>query len=330
MILHRPRSLEQRNDFFDLAHLTIMVYGSVTKHIDPVYVARSMPLFRNARTTVEPYRIGNSLNRVDFHFQLVITNHFNKRLQGWIAYSLPVFHEHLNLYIRYADIGYHERSYRILLIIMLPVSLMGVLLCLSLHLALHVSNARTGGESTHPSLTPVDSFVWLVGIIAQQGSSVRPTATSSMIIILVALGFSAIVYCTYLAKITAQLSVDVEVNGNLLALLAEEQYRIGFVGNFTSEQTFLGQRYDPAMHEVMRRMQHDKSLYVFSHEEGLQRVLTSKYALIGDAGTVRMAMQDFGMAENCNITEINLDGIEQMVALQMSSTYAYRKMINYQ
>uniref|UniRef100_A0A182QQZ8 Ionotropic glutamate receptor C-terminal domain-containing protein n=1 Tax=Anopheles farauti TaxID=69004 RepID=A0A182QQZ8_9DIPT len=204
-----------------------------------------------------------------------------------MAENIPLFRNaSINVYIRYTKQGFEERSYRILLLISLPVSLMGVVLCLSLHLAVRVTNWRKANKFPPPTLTAADSFVWLVGVIAQQGSSVRPTSTSGMIIILVALCFSTVIYCTYLTKIAAQLSVDVETHSNLETLLAEKQYRIGFVGNNISNQTSIRLPYDPNMYEVMRRMQHDTSLYAFSYEEGLRRVLTSKYAMIGDAGSL--------------------------------------------
>ncbi|XP_049277156.1 uncharacterized protein LOC125760767 [Anopheles funestus] len=84
------------------------------------------------------------------------------------------------------------------------------------------------------------------------------------------------------------------------------------------------------MNEVIQRMQSDESLYVSSHADGLQRVLGSKYVLIGNSRTVRKAMEDLDQEQQCNITEIQMDGIEQMVALIMPASNAYRKMINYE
>uniref|UniRef100_A0A182W0A0 Uncharacterized protein n=1 Tax=Anopheles minimus TaxID=112268 RepID=A0A182W0A0_9DIPT len=331
MVLHQALSPEQRNDFFHQAEIMIMVYTCTAKHINPTYVAQSLPLFRNARINIEMYKLENRRKQIDFHYQLIITNQFNKRLQGWFAYSLPIFHEHLSLYIHQADIGYNERSSKILVIIVLPILILGTLLCLSLQLALNVTNARrTRSGSSRPTVSFADAFVWFVGVFAQQGSSIRPNSSSSMIIVLVGLFFSSIMYCTYLTKITSQLSVDVDVDYDLEALLMAKEYRIGLVGNFTTNQTVIRKRYDPVMNEVMQQMQRDKSLHVSTHEDGLHRVLGSKYVLIGNPGTVRMAMQNLNQEQYCNVTEINIRGIEQMVALKMPSINSYRKMINYE
>uniref|UniRef100_A0A182MKM5 Ionotropic glutamate receptor C-terminal domain-containing protein n=1 Tax=Anopheles culicifacies TaxID=139723 RepID=A0A182MKM5_9DIPT len=301
MVLHQALTPELRNDFFGQTELLIMVYTSTARHINSTYVAQSMPLFRNARINIESYKLRSRQKKIDFHYQLIITNKFNKRLQGWFAYSLPIFHEHLSLYIHQADVGYNERSSKILVIILLPIFILGTLLCLSLQLALNVTNTRRGRNTPNrPTVSFADAFVWLVGVFAQQGSSIRPNATSSMIIILAALFFSSIMYCTYLTKITSQLSVDVQVDYDLEALLKAKQYRIGFVGNFTTNQTVIRKRYDPVMNEVMQQMQRDKSLYVSSHEDGLNRVLSSRYVLIGNTGTVRLAMQNLNQDQYCN------------------------------
>uniref|UniRef100_A0A182RNM5 Ionotropic glutamate receptor C-terminal domain-containing protein n=1 Tax=Anopheles funestus TaxID=62324 RepID=A0A182RNM5_ANOFN len=332
MVLHQALTPEQRNDFFDQTDLMIMVHTSTAKHINSTYVAQSIPLFRNARIRMETYKLRRSRKtETDFHFQLTITNHFNKRLHGWFAYSLPIFHERLGLYIHQANIGYHERAWKILVIILLPILALGTLLCVSLQLAFNVTNGRrTRSRTARSTVSFGDACIWLVGVFAQQGSSVRPNSSSSMIIILVALYFSSIMYCTYLTKITSQLSVDVDVDNGLEALLMAKQYRIGFVGNFTTDQTVIRKRYDPVMNEVIHRMQSDESLYVSSHADGLQRVLGSKYVLIGNSRTVRKAMEDLDQEQQCNITEIQMDGIEQMVALIMPTSNAYRKMINYE
>ncbi|XP_052891327.1 uncharacterized protein LOC128299406 [Anopheles moucheti] len=84
------------------------------------------------------------------------------------------------------------------------------------------------------------------------------------------------------------------------------------------------------MQEVVQQLQQDNSLYASSHEEGLQRVLTSRYVLIGNTGTVRMAMETLDERQRCIITENDLYGMEEMIALRVPSTYAYRKMINYE
>uniref|UniRef100_A0A182JYF5 Ionotropic glutamate receptor C-terminal domain-containing protein n=1 Tax=Anopheles christyi TaxID=43041 RepID=A0A182JYF5_9DIPT len=326
MVLYPGIAPELRNDFFGQANITIMVYASAARHINSTYVAQSIPLFRNAR--VRTYRIANGGNRVDLHFQLITTNDLNTRLQGWYSYSLPLFHEHLTMYIHYAKLSYHERSTKILMFILIPFGMLGLLLCVSLLLALRTGSSRRANPG--PAVSFVDALIWIVGVFAQQGSIVRPTSTSSMIIILVALYMSSIIYCTYLTKIASQLSVDVSVDLDLQTLLLAGQYQIGFVGNFTSDQTIVRKRYDPLMNSIMERMTQDTSLYALSYEHGLHRVLTSKYALIGNVGSVRMALQNLDENQNCNITEIELRGIEQMVALQMPSFYAYRKMINYE
>ncbi|XP_053661230.1 uncharacterized protein LOC128710210 [Anopheles marshallii] len=84
------------------------------------------------------------------------------------------------------------------------------------------------------------------------------------------------------------------------------------------------------MQEVVQLLQQDSSLYALSYEEALQRVLTSKYVLIGNTGTVRMAMETLEEMQRCNITENDLYRMEDMIALRIPSTYAYRKMINYE
>uniref|UniRef100_A0A182Y4E5 Ionotropic glutamate receptor C-terminal domain-containing protein n=1 Tax=Anopheles stephensi TaxID=30069 RepID=A0A182Y4E5_ANOST len=331
MVLHQALIPEQRNDFFDRAEITLMVYGCQVRHINSTYVAQSMPLFRNARIRTETYKLGRRLTGTDFHFLLTMTQPLNKRLQGSFAYSQPIFHDHLTIYIHRANVGYQERSSKLLIVILLPISLLGIILCLSIQLALNVTNARrASGRIGGPTVSIADVLIWLVGVFAQQGSSLHPNSSSSMIIVLVALYFSSIMYCTYLTEITSQLSVDVDSVHDLQTLLVAKEYRIGFVGNFTTDQTFIGKRYDPVINEVMQRMQHDKSLYVFSHEDGLHRVLTSKYVLIGNPGTVRIAMQKLPEKQNCIITEISLKGIEHMVALKIPHSNAYRKMINYE
>lgn len=55
------------------------------------------------------------------------------------------------------------------------------------------------------------------------------------------------------------------------------------------------------MNEIMRRMVQNSSLYSLSHEHALHRVLTTKYALIGNVGSVRKAMQSLDEQQNCNV-----------------------------
>ncbi|XP_041760731.1 uncharacterized protein LOC121587724 isoform X2 [Anopheles merus] len=330
MILYRGIAPEQRNDFFGQATITTMVYRTAPRHINSTYVAQSIPMFRNASTRIRTYWIGSGRHKVDLHFQLITTNRFNQRLQGWYSYSLPLFHEHLTMYIHYTHLSYHEQSSQILTFVLLPFALLGLLLCLSLLLALRTGNAyRSDRNQTRP-VSFIDTLIWMVGVLAQQGSIIRPNSSSSMVIILVALYMSAIIYCSYLTKIASLLSVDASVDLDLQTMLSAGQYQIGFVGNSTADETVIQKRYDPVMNEIMRRMVQNSSLYSLSHEHALHRVLTTKYALIGNVGSVRKAMQTLDEQQNCNITEIELTGIEQMIALQMPSFYAYRKIIHYE
>uniref|UniRef100_A0A182STT9 Ionotropic glutamate receptor C-terminal domain-containing protein n=1 Tax=Anopheles maculatus TaxID=74869 RepID=A0A182STT9_9DIPT len=241
MILHRGVTPEQRNDFFDQTELTIMVYSCRVRHINSTYVAQTIPLFRNARIRIEKYQLGRSLAETDFQFRLTLTKPLNNHLQGGFTYSLPIFHDHLGLYIHQGNVGYQERSSKLLVIIVLPISLLGTILCLSVQLALNVTNARrTSDRIVRPAVSIADAFIWIVGVFAQQGSAIQPNSSSGMIVILVALYFSSIMYCTYLTEITSQLSVDVDQVHDLQTLLSAKEYRVGFVGNFTTDQTFIG------------------------------------------------------------------------------------------
>uniref|UniRef100_A0A182PAC7 Ionotropic glutamate receptor C-terminal domain-containing protein n=1 Tax=Anopheles epiroticus TaxID=199890 RepID=A0A182PAC7_9DIPT len=329
MVLYRGLTPEQRNDFFGQVDLSVMVYTSGARHINATYVAQTVPLFRNASNRVGRYRIGQGRKKVDLHMQLITTNHFNKRLQGWFAYSLPLFHEHLSMYIHLSGQSYHERSWDILIFVLLPLLSLNLLLILFLWLSFKVGSLRRESHPNCRTISLIDAVIWMIGVTSQQGSIIRPVSWSSRIVVLVALYLSLILYCTYLTMIASQLSVDVDVDLDLRKLLLDNQYQIGFVGNITKEP-IVQKRYDPVMNEIMQRMQRNISLYSHSYDHGLQRVLTTKYALIGNSGSVRNSLKHLNQEDNCNITEIELKGIEQMVTLQMPSFYAYRKMINYE
>uniref|UniRef100_A0A182UB69 Ionotropic glutamate receptor C-terminal domain-containing protein n=1 Tax=Anopheles melas TaxID=34690 RepID=A0A182UB69_9DIPT len=237
MILYRGLAPEQRNDFLGQATVTTMVHRSAPHHINSTYVAQTIPMFHNAR--IRTYRIGSGRHKVDLHFQLITTNRFNQRLQGWYSYSLPLFHEHLTMYIHYTQLSYNEQSSQILSIVLLPLAPLGLLLCFSLLLALRTGYSYSRDCNQSRPVSFIDTLIWMVGVLAQQGSIIRPNSSSSMVIILVALYMSAIIYCSYLTKIASLLSVDASVDLDLQTVLSAGQYQIGFVGNSTADETVI-------------------------------------------------------------------------------------------
>ncbi|KFB45836.1 AGAP013473-PA-like protein [Anopheles sinensis] len=241
----------------------------------------------------------------------------------FIADALPLF-RNARLYIRYNDVSYDERSSKILLVVLMPIGLIGTLFCLSLLVAFNLREV-TGTAK----LTLADGLIWFIGVTAQQGSLVRPNSMSTMMLILVALLFSSIMYCTYLSRITSELSVDVEALDYLEDLLETNEYRIGFVGNGTIYSTPNLRNLNIPLEKVILQTEADKTLYANSYEEGIRRMLQSKYALIGSSGVMRKALSNRPNNESCQITELRLDQIMVNLAFEMKSMYAYRKMINY-
>lgn len=143
------------------------------------------------------------------------------------------------MYIHYTHLNYHEQSSQILSIVLLPFALLGLLLCLSLLLALRTGNSYRSDRNQSRPVSFIDTLIWMVGVLAQQGSIIRPNSSSSMVIILVALYMSAIIYCSYLTKIASLLSVDASVDLDLQTVLSAGQYQIGFVGNNTADETVI-------------------------------------------------------------------------------------------
>ncbi|XP_049547984.1 uncharacterized protein LOC125959215 [Anopheles darlingi] len=316
MVLLPPRSVEQRNDFFNLGPgISIMVYSGVGQHVASMEVAKTVTLFRNVRTTIIPYKIEYKLRLTDFQLRLAIVNRVPTNLAPRARYSMTLFHEFLNVYISYQSADHGELMGDFVEIVLQPVLWMLVLFSFSFWIAFNCSIKYGPGNWQQPKLSMADSLICFVGVLAQQGSIVRPNSLATMLIIFVGLSICYIIYCCFLTRITSLLSVDVDEWEDLEGLLAANEYSIGYIGGLTDTSK---QMHNPLIAEVLRRTQRDTTLPVGSLAEGLHRVLTSKYALLASQGVTR------------RITEFSVEGLYQSISIHMEPVDGYTKMINFE
>ncbi|XP_048417579.1 probable glutamate receptor isoform X1 [Stegostoma tigrinum] len=178
-----------------------------------------------------------------------------------------------------------------------------ILTCFCLYLAARLSPnewREPEVENTHFSL--FDSFWFGVGALTLQGAGPHPRALSTRIIGVTWWLFGIVFLVAYITYFAA--SLNSEAQGPLIKSFADlaEQNEIDY-GTVYGGSTFSFFKLSkiPIYHKIYKKMNSKSdSVLVHTMEEGIQRVLNSNYALIGESSTI-----DLAVAEHCNLMRVS-------------------------
>ncbi|XP_067826169.1 probable glutamate receptor [Heptranchias perlo] len=177
-----------------------------------------------------------------------------------------------------------------------------VVTCFCLFLAARLSpNEWSEPEVASSRFSLLDSFWFGVGALTLQGAEPHPRALSTRIIGTIWWLFVIVLLVAYTTSFAASLNSEnrrpVITSFNDLAKQSEIEYGTVYGG---STFAFFKQSKIAAFSKIYATMSSKSdSVLVRSTEEGVQRVLNSNYALIGESSAI-----DLAVAEHCNLMKV--------------------------
>ncbi|XP_023310326.1 glutamate receptor U1-like [Anoplophora glabripennis] len=171
----------------------------------------------------------------------------------------------------------------------------------------------------------LDSFVWSIGIVTQQGSIWKPGSSAEQIIIIVYLIFTLIIYNSYSAFITSVLSIKL-TNIRTVDDLLDSDYEIGYVKN-SQDENYLRSMNITQLNEIyLRGYLHNN---ISSITEGLLKAAKGKYGFFASSHVARRELLIISNYKcKYDIAEITIKDTVNYIAFPMSKRSSYRKLIN--
>nr|UTN00876.1 gustatory receptor [Semanotus bifasciatus] len=171
----------------------------------------------------------------------------------------------------------------------------------------------------------LDSFVWCIGIISQQGSIWTPGSCSEQIIVVVSLAFTLLIYNSYSAFITSILSVkrwDIRTVEDLL----NSNYEIGYAKN-SQDELYLRSMNVTQLNEIyLRGYLHNN---INNVTEGLLKASKGNYAFFASGHVAKKQLLIINNYRCIHeIAEIPVQYTQNHVAFPMSKRSPYKKLIN--
>ncbi|XP_043531950.1 probable glutamate receptor [Chiloscyllium plagiosum] len=177
------------------------------------------------------------------------------------------------------------------------------LTCFCLYLAARLSPnewREPEVEDTHFSL--LDSFWFGVGALSLQGVGPHPRSLSTRIIGTTWWLFSIIFLVAYATYFAASLNSEAQAPliNSFADLAKQNEIDYGTVYGGSTFSFFKLSKIE-TYHKIYERMNNKgDSVLVHTMKEGIQRVLDSNYALIGESSTI-----DLAVAEHCNLMRVS-------------------------
>ncbi|KAG0717913.1 Glutamate receptor ionotropic, kainate 4 [Chionoecetes opilio] len=180
------------------------------------------------------------------------------------------------------------------------------------------------GEDDHFSKGGNLVFI-LFSCLVQQGSWILPTTSRVQAVLWMFWVTSVVLYASYTAVLTSFLTVSTVTPPftTLEEAVREPGWRIGILKG-TAVPKILQRSKTPSYHEVYNRLVADPSLYCYSQEEGIQRMLTdSKFSFFGDRHSVNYLIRD-----DCSIKEMTGSYVKGYVHMAFRKMLPFAKVIN--
>ncbi|KAG9492879.1 hypothetical protein GDO78_001045, partial [Eleutherodactylus coqui] len=179
-----------------------------------------------------------------------------------------------------------------------------------------------GTDVVENNFTLLNSFWFAVGALMQQGSELMPKALSTRIIGGIWWFFTLIIISSYTANLAAFLTVErmesVIDSADDLARQTKIEYGAVLDG---ATMNFFKKSHISTFEKMWAFMSSKPSSLVKSNEEGIQRVLSSDYALLMESTAIEYVTQ-----RNCNLTQIGglMDTKGYGIGTPMGSPYRDR------
>ncbi|XP_063310987.1 glutamate receptor ionotropic, kainate 3 [Pelobates fuscus] len=179
-----------------------------------------------------------------------------------------------------------------------------------------------GTDIVENNFTLLNSFWFAVGALMQQGSELMPKALSTRIIGGIWWFFTLIIISSYTANLAAFLTVERMESAIDSAddLAKQTKIEYGAVADGAT-MNFFKKSHISTFEKMWAFMSSKPSALVKSNEEGIQRVLSSDYALLMESTSIEYVTQ-----RNCNLTQIGgiIDSKGYGIGTPMGSPYRDR------
>ncbi|XP_039767983.1 probable glutamate receptor isoform X2 [Ornithorhynchus anatinus] len=191
-----------------------------------------------------------------------------------------------------------------------------LLTCLGLFITARLSPSElTGSHSDKQNPSFLDSLCYGAGAYALQGPGPQFKAVSVRLVATTWWVFAALVLSVYAASLSALLRSPAEQGpvNSFEDLIGQKVMEFGTINGSSTHQFFQSSK-DPLHRMVLERMERQQGrALVSSHEEGVERVLSSNYALIGE--TVSL---DLAVARHCGL--VRLPDVTVLRGLSLATT----------
>ncbi|XP_049948264.1 glutamate receptor ionotropic, delta-1-like [Schistocerca serialis cubense] len=171
-----------------------------------------------------------------------------------------------------------------------------------------------------------EAFVWSISVLCMQGSTWNPRTASGSLVLMFGLVFALVMYNAYAAFITSVLSVRVASIRGLDDLL-QSDFQFGYTLAGQGEM-FLRTANDSHLRRLyLRGLVGNTGVHDAS--EGLRRAVRGGYAFFVSSRLARRALAfTVELQRRCDVRELPVEATRSSVALPMSRTSPFRRLLN--
>ncbi|XP_049855474.1 glutamate receptor ionotropic, delta-1-like [Schistocerca gregaria] len=171
-----------------------------------------------------------------------------------------------------------------------------------------------------------EAFVWSISVLCMQGSTWNPRTASGSLVLMFGLVFALVMYNAYAAFITSVLSVRVASIRGLDDLL-QSDFQFGYTLAGQGEM-FLRTANDSLLRRLYLRGLVGNT-GVHDSSEGLRRAVRGGYAFFVSSRLARRALAfTVELQRRCDVRELPVEATRSSVALPMSRTSPFRRLLN--
>ncbi|XP_047106031.1 glutamate receptor ionotropic, delta-1-like [Schistocerca piceifrons] len=171
-----------------------------------------------------------------------------------------------------------------------------------------------------------EAFVWSISVLCMQGSTWNPRTASGSLVLMFGLVFALVMYNAYAAFITSVLSVRVASIRGLDDLL-QSDFQFGYTLAGQGEM-FLRTANDSHLRRLYLRGLVGNT-GVHDAAEGLRRAVRGGYAFFVSSRLARRALAfTVELQRRCDVRELPVEATRSSVALPMSRTSPFRRLLN--